>query len=408
VTPAAGTPPFGRSATSHTGRDPMESTNICGPEVTQRESWTWPQLREAHRAILLDVLLHGRRSRAELGRHIGMTRASLSRLTRELSSLGLVHEAGVVLNGARGRPSEALEIAPDGAQFLGFKLTGTSLYTALTDLSARVMKIESEPLPSREVGDVVAMIRRATLRHQQCAPRLAAIGVCLAGDVHRVPPLGDVIGGSAFLGWEEVPLQQELQAATGLPVTISNDVQALTTAHHWFGAGHGAHSLAVLGVGEGIGCGIVVDGQRVHGAHGRPGKVGHLPVGGNAHCEQGHLGCVSAYITIPAMLRNAGASDLAEVEAAARSGEERANRAFRDAATALGTVIATLANLIDIERVVVTGEALAVAQLHRDAVDAALRARLDPVSVPPEIVLHPFRFTDYAWGAAVTAIHSLV
>src|SRR5699024_392051 len=130
----------------------------------------------------------------------------------------------------------------------------------------------------------------------------------------------------------------------------------------------------------------------------------HRPVGGNAHCEQGHLGCVSAYITIPAMLRNAGASDLAEVEAAARSGEERANRAFRDAATALGTVIATLANLIDIERVVVTGEALAFAHLHRDAVNDAIRARLDPMAVAPETILHPFKFTDYAWGAAVTAV----
>src|SRR5690625_7945395 len=98
----------------------MESTNICGPEVTQRESWTLPQRREAHRAILLDVLLHGRRSRAELGRHIGMTRAILSRLTRDLSSLGLVHEAGVVLDEARVRSSVALGIAPDVARFLGF------------------------------------------------------------------------------------------------------------------------------------------------------------------------------------------------------------------------------------------------------------------------------------------------
>ncbi|ACU85522.1 transcriptional regulator/sugar kinase [Brachybacterium faecium DSM 4810] len=386
----------------------MASTSTDHPEQSQREDWTWPSLREAQRAILLDVLLHGRRSRAELGRRIGMTRASLSRLTRELSALGLVAETGVQLDGARGRPSETLEIAPEGAQFLGFKLTGTSLYTALTDLSAQVVLIESEQLPSREVGDVVDSMRRATDRLRERAPRLAAIGVCLAGDVHREPERGDVVSGSSFLGWEETPLQQLLVSATGLPVTISNDVQALTTAHHWFGAGHGTRSLAVLGVGEGIGCGIVVDGRRVHGAHGRPGKVGHLAVGGDARCDQGHRGCVSAYATVPAMLRAAGASDFAALEAAARSGDERADRAFRDAAAALGTVIATLASLIDIERVVVTGEALAVAQLHRDTVDAALRARLDPVSVPPEIVLHPFRFTDYAWGAAVTAIHSLV
>lgn len=373
------------------------------------ENWSWPPLREAQRAILLEVLLQGRRSRVELGRHIGMTRASLGRLTRELTALGLVRTAGATPDGARGRPSETLEIAPEGARFLGFKLTGTSLYTALTDLSAQVVHIESQQLPNREVDDVVATMGRVAARLRQSNARLAAIGVCLAGDVHRDPELGDVVRGSAFLGWKETPLQQLLESATGLPVTVSNDVQALTTAHHWFGAGRGTSSLAVIGFGEGIGCGIVVEGRRVLGAHGRPGKVGHLAVGGDeARCDQGHLGCVSAYATIPAILRNAGATDFTAATSAARSGEERAVHAFRGAAEALGAVIAALANLIDLERVVVTGESLVVAELHPDVVRASIQERLDPVSVAPEMVFHPFDFADYSWGAAVTAIHALI
>lgn len=388
---------------------------LPAPDPTEREdppsgeAWSWPILREAQRSILREVLLHGRRSRSDLGRRIGMTRVSLSRLTRELTALGLVREAGAALDGARGRPSETLEIAPEGAMFLGFKLTGSALYTALTDLSAQVVHVESEQLPSREVEDVVATMGRVAARLRRSNARLAAIGVCLAGDVHRDLHLGDVVRGSAFLGWEETPLQQLLERTTGLPVTISNDVQALTTAHHWFGAGHGASSLAVIGVGEGIGCGIVVEDRRIPGAHGRPGKVGHLAVGGqDARCDQGHLGCVSAYVTVPAILRNAGATDFAAVMAAASSGEERADRAFRGAADALGAVIAALANLVDLERVVVTGESLAVAELHPEVLQTAIRDRLDPVSVAPETVLHPFEFADYSWGAAVTALHSLL
>src|SRR5699024_11722249 len=122
----------------------------------------------------------------------------------------LVAGPGAPLAGARGRASETLDIASAGAQFLGVKLTGTSLYTALTDLSAQVVLIESEQLPSREVGDVVDSMRRATDRLRERAPRLAAIGVCLADDVHREPERGDVVSGSSFLGWEETPLQQLL------------------------------------------------------------------------------------------------------------------------------------------------------------------------------------------------------
>lgn len=302
-----------------------------------------------------------------------------------------------------------LEIDEDGARFLGFKLTGDALYTAVTDLSARVLHTEGEELPSREVPDVVALMAATTRRLQARFERLPAIGVCLAGDVRRVPGDGAVVSGSAFLGWDDTPLQALLEEATGLPVTVSNDVQALTAAHHWFGAGNGASSLAVIGMGAGIGCGLVLGDVRIDGANGHPGKVGHLPVGlDETLCDAGHPGCVSSYVTVPAILRNSGAPDFRAAMDAAAARDERALSALRRASIALGAVIAALANLIDPERVVVTGEALDVARWQPELVEEAVRARLDPASVVPRIVCADFEFTDYAWGAAVTAVHSLI
>ncbi|WOF24232.1 ROK family transcriptional regulator [Microbacterium betulae] len=372
--------------------------------------WRWPELRDAQRTVLLDVLVHGTRSRADLTRRSGLSRASLSRLTRELGDAGLVRETSASPAEGRGRPSEMIAIVPDAAHFIGFKLTGDSLYTVVTDLSAKIRHSEGEPLVTRDVADVVALIVRTAARLRERFPRIAAIGVCLAGDV-RVDPSGggDVVVGSAFLGWDEVPLQALIEESVELPVSVGNDVQALTTAHHWFGAGVGSSSLAVIGLGAGIGCGIVVGDQPVRGARGHPGKVGHLPVTPDGpSCDVGHVGCVSAYVTIPAILRNAGGSAFRESHAAARAGQARAHTAFLAAAEALGAVVASLANLVDPERIIVTGEGLAVAEYAPEHLATAVRERLDPAAEPPTVILQPFQFADYAWGAAITAISELV
>ncbi len=370
--------------------------------------WRWPTLHETQRTVLLDVLVHGSRSRAELARRTGLSRTTLSRLSRDLVDLGLVEEGEATPLVGRGRPSEVLHLRKESAQFAGIKLTGDALYAVVTDLHATVLTTVEHPLPSRAVDDVVGLIAEVVDGFRDDHPKLASLGICLAGDVHTEGGRAVVVG-SHFLGWDEVPLQSLAEAATGLPTSISNDVQALTVAHHWFGAGVGRRSLVVIGLGAGIGSGIVVNDELVRGAKGHPGKIGHLPVGETgATCDRGHVGCVSAFVTGPAISRNSGIDGFSEVVEAARAGDARARTALRSAARALGTAVAVLQNLVDPERIVVTGEGLDAVAYDRSELESAIAARLDPASVAPDLDLHPFRFADYAWGAAISAIRHIV
>lgn len=370
--------------------------------------WRWPDLHEGQRTVLLDVLVHGDRSRAELARRTGMSRTSLSRLTRDLVDLGLVEEGETTPLKGRGRPAEMLRLRQESAQFAGIKLTGDALYAVVTDLHATELATEEHPLASKAPEDVVALIAEVVGRFRAEHPRLSAVGVCLAGDVHLENGSAVVVG-SHFLGWDEVPLQRLVEEATGLPAAISNDVQTLTLGHHWFGAGVGRRSLVVIGLGAGIGAGIVVGDELVRGARGHPGKVGHLPVTDSGpRCDRGHTGCASAYVTIPAILRNAGSEGFWETLDAARGGDERADAAFRGAIRALAAIIAQLQGLVDPEKVIVTGEGLAIAEYDRALLDAEIAARLDPASSAPDLDLHAFRFADYAWGAAISAIRHVV
>lgn len=367
------------------------------------QTWSWPTLHDAQRAVLLEVLMHGSRSRAELAATTGLSRASLSRLSRDLVELDFVAEGEAQARPGRGRPSETLHVRPDAAQFAGIKLTGDALYAAVIDLSAQVIDTVEHPLPSREVGDVVDLIGEVVAGLRTAHARVSAVGVCLAGDVVGTKGRRRIVG-SHFLGWENVPLADLVRARTGLPTEIGNDVQSLTSAHHWFGAGRGASSLALIGLGAGIGAGLVVGGEPIRGAHGHPGKVGHLRVTGSGPvCDRGHVGCVSAFVTIPAIERNAGIG-FDEVLRRARDGDEHCTAVISDAVQALGVVIADLVCIVDVEKVIVTGEGLPIADFSAELLGGSIADALDPAAEAPPVQLQPFRFADYAWAGAVSAI----
>lgn len=372
--------------------------------------WAWPRLHEGQRVILLDMIVHGSRSRADLARRSGLSRTSLTRLIRDLAKFGLVVEGETTSLPGRGRPAEMLHVVPDFAHLIGIKLTGEALYAVAIDLQARSVAEREIVLRSREVANVVEDIRAAVESLKTEVPRVAGVGVCLAGEV-RVDPNGkSSVVGSYFLGWQDEPLQELVEAAVRLPTTVSNDVQALTKGHQWFGLGAGLDSIAVIGYGEGIGAGIVVNGDLVRGAHGHPAKIGHLHVGGGGviACDQGHLGCVSAFAPLPRIAAAVGAADIDEVFARASAGDPEASAALDSAALALGIVVAHLVNLIDPHLVIITGEGITVAEARSEMITAVTRERIDSASATPLLSLADFRFEDYARGAAVGALQSLM
>ena len=370
--------------------------------------WVWPELHPAQRSVLLEVLVHGSRSRADLARRTGLSRATLSRLTRDLVDFGFVSEGETQPTSGRGRPSETLHLRADSAHFAGIKLTGDALYAVVTDLHAHEIESVERPLESRDTAAVVAVIADVVAGFRERFPRLSAVGVCLAGDVEDSTGSAIVVG-SHFLGWDEEPVQRLVEDATGLPAAVSNDVQALTAAHHWFGAAVGARSFCVIGLGAGIGAGIFVNDELVRGSRGHAGKVGHVFVHDSGPlCDRGHAGCASAYVTIPAMLANSGAVDFDDLIARVEAGDAAARRTIDEAGYALGVVVANLSNLVDPERVIITGEGLAVARIAEDSLRSGIADRLDPAAEPVELEVRDFRFEDYAWAAAVSSIRHIV
>jgi predicted NBD/HSP70 family sugar kinase len=374
----------------------------------------WSALDGSHQRVAVEVLRFGPLPRAQLARRLGLSPGSLTRLTRPLVDAGLLVESGPD-NGAdhevrTGRPSLPLDVGPSDQRFIGMKITGDALFAVVTDLRANVLAEHTRPLPGTDPAAVVGAA--------------ADVAGLLQADHRGVVGLGVGIGGyvierrdvarAHFLGWHErVPLADLLVEATGLPAVVDNDVRALTAAEHWFGAGRGLQSLLVITIGAGVGCGIVVHDLVVEGAHGGGGSIGHRPVVSSVVCEDGHRGCAQGLVSSRAV-SGAVAQALgrpvtyAEALELAANGHAAARRVVDEAAGALGVLVADIANLIDPELVILTGDGIGLAEVARPALDAALeenrKAPLDPVRLD----VRPFPFTEWARGAAAVAIQEHV
>jgi predicted NBD/HSP70 family sugar kinase len=367
-----------------------------------------PPLSESARDLAREVLIHGPISRAELGRRLGLSPASLTRLSKPFLDRGLFVEAADAVQGAAGRPARPLDVRADARRFAGVKITGEGVHGALTDLRAGALDAAERPLPGHGVADVVGAIREVVRELTPEPGAIAGLGVSIGGNVAG----GRVVTRAPFLAWREVPLADDLERALGLPVTVENDVTALTVAQQWFGAVRGTPAFAVLTIGAGVGYGLVVHDRVVTTPDTGLGLAGHFPLDPNGPiCHAGHRGCSSAMLSIPGITGQLAvalgrAVPYDEAIDLAAHGDPAAMAVADAAGRALGRMIAAVANLAMVDTVVLSGEGVGIWPVIEPAVRAALAAERDGEASPVRIHVDDAGFDAWARGAAAIAIQA--
>ena len=359
---------------------------------------------------LLSLISVGPMSRGELGGRLGLSPATTTRTVRPLIEAGLIEERPPVEASGPGRPTRLLAVVAGSATVAGVKLTADRLYAVLTDPLGEVLAGESLPLTETDPDSVTALIASVvTGLAERSGRRPDAIGISLGAAV--VGRRTVVV--ASFLGWRDVPLAARVAEATGLPCAVANDVRAFAYAEAWFGAGRGKDPFALVTLGAGIGCGIVMGGQAISGARGAAGSVGHLPVDPSGpSCEIGHPGCARALASTAGIVRAAaehlGCEEkgldlerLLDPELRRQSGVDGV---LRRAALAAGRVVGTLIAYVDPELVVVSGEGIAVVETYRETFEKEVDALRHWAAAPVPVLLRPFEFDEWARGAAALAL----
>jgi predicted NBD/HSP70 family sugar kinase len=370
--------------------------------------------------IFAMVLTSGPVSRTSLAGRLGLSPSTVTRLLAPLVEADYLRETVSEAVGP-GRPRRMLHVNTRRHFVVGVKIAPTHVAAVLTDMGARVVRRVRAQIADSSPGTALAVSAELTARllagTGTAAGSVLGIGVGVSG---HVDPAAGVCRYSAILGWRKVDVAGPLSAATGLPVVVNNDVNTLVVAERWFGEGRGVDSFAVVTVGSGIGCGLLLDGSLFSGASGMAGELGHLPLDPDGPvCSCGRRGCLEALASSGAVLgrlRRQGVPDLEDIDDAARLARdgagahaEAARAAFAAAGDALGRGLAGLCNLLNLEKIIVAGEGAAAHDLFGPAMTAALeRHAFSEAARDCAVQIDPVTDDLWARGAACLVIKETV
>jgi predicted NBD/HSP70 family sugar kinase len=267
-------------------------------------------LREHNLLRVVDVLLEqGVASRADIARHTGLSRTTVSSLVADLVERGLISErvAGEGRDpGGAGRPPVLLALDRSAGAAIGIDFGHSHLRVAVADLSHTILaetarEMEVDDSASDDFAAAVELVDQVLEEAGVPRDRVINVGMGVPGPImHRD---GTVGSGAILPGWVGVHAGEEMQRRLGLPVVVDNDANLGALAEAMLGAGRGAREIVYLKVSSGIGAGLIIDGRVHHGAGGTAGELGHLLVDEEGHiCRCGNRGCLETVAAAPRLL----------------------------------------------------------------------------------------------------------
>ncbi|SCW62122.1 Sugar kinase of the NBD/HSP70 family, may contain an N-terminal HTH domain [Rhizobium mongolense subsp. loessense] len=358
-------------------------------------------------AAMRALYRHGRLSRAELARILGLNRSSSGHIITGLTADGLVREVGTAEQAQTthaGRPGIMLELMPEAAFFLGIEIGVEHITVVEVDLACRIVNNRMEPFDGPSV-DVETAVSRAIAIAFDTLPaehrgRCEGLGVAVPAQMDKK----GLINTAPLLGWQNIQLADLVRAAVPaqMPVIVENDANAFAT-----GASYGAREVhsgvtLYLVMESGVGGGIVVDGIVLRGARGLAGEIGHLRVDGAdapGRSLESVLGleCIlSIYRSVSMQPRPNFATFLADV----RDRVPGAVAIAEDWARALAYGLIQACRIIDADRVVLGGSVAALYPLMAARVLHHIRSMQEESFPLPLIETNDDETVGPAFGAA--------
>ncbi|WP_342427151.1 ROK family transcriptional regulator [Paenibacillus sp. FSL L8-0158] len=320
-------------------------------------------VKKLNKSIVLErIRLHAPLSRAQLSSQTGLNKATVSNLVAELITDGLVYETGLGESSGGRKPLMLLFNSRAGF-VLGIEVSVQYIKGALTDLAGTIEAELTLSLTQHDPAFIMGQIRKLVQELMQVTPPSphGIVGIGLG-----VPGMVDETGTVLFapnLGWEEVPLRQQLEAELGLPVIVDNEANVGAQGELYYGM-DGDHrqlvrDLVYISAGSGIGAGIIIDGKPYQGAWGYAGETGHMTIDWNGRlCSCGSRGCWELYASEKAYVSSTlklPAHNTAELLPFAQQGEASTLSVLDDIGRYLGVGITNIVNSLNPGMLIIGG-----------------------------------------------------
>src|SRR4051794_9523072 len=324
--------------------------------------------------VLRHVSEHGPRSRAKIALETGLNKTTVSSLVTELIGLELLAERGLEQRGTVGRPGQVVELSGAGVVALGLEINVDYLAVRALDLTGAERHRSLDVQDNRKVA-VGEVLDRLAGHARTALEAVQAEGLRPVGATVALPGLVDAARGSLLvapnLGWNDVAVVDELRerlSGPSFPLAADNEANLAALAELWEGTARGFSDVLYVSGEIGVGGGIIIGGELFRGQQGFGGEFGHMTIDpGGRPCACGSRGCLETVVGLEALLESAGldpsgaatttgsGEPVSTLAGRARAGDEQALATLRESGRWLGIAIASAANLLNFQAVVLGG-----------------------------------------------------
>ncbi len=339
-------------------------------------------VKRSNRSAALRILHEkGAMSRKRLAEYMNLTPAAITKIVGEMIEEGLLLEGEMLQSSGAGRREILIDLNPEAAFALGVLINLRQTIVSAVRLDGSVIFAEENRIP--EKADAEETVRRLAgrLNELKCEygmddERIIGIGIAVRGICSTDGRT--VVNSFGALDRENFPLCDHMEALSGRPCIMANNVRALFAAHSFSARESEGHSQFFLRCEYGIGASLSIDGKIWHGVTEQCAEIGHIPVvrRGGKPCSCGKSGCLET-IASPVAIREDALGILAEettpvlwnmaqkkgkdalqledVFAAAKNGDAQVGDIVSRAASALAMALKSVIYLFDPEKIVLYG-----------------------------------------------------
>lgn len=260
-------------------------------------------LKKKNRGLLLKLISTRQcSSRVELAKVMGLSKMAISNMVSELISLGLIEEYRIDSKDEIGRTPIGLKISSDTPKIIGVLIARDHCEAILSDMNLNIYKREKLTMESASNETLVEMIYELVDTMISECSEIMAIGIASIGPIDAQH--GIILEPQLFYGIKNVPIVEKLQDKYHLPVFMENDNSCGILVEKYYGVAQNCKDVMLLGISQGVGCGIIINGELYDNNLGLVPEFGHISIDYNGRkCVCGNNGCIETYISTPVLLK---------------------------------------------------------------------------------------------------------
>jgi predicted NBD/HSP70 family sugar kinase len=366
-------------------------------------------VRNINQTVLLHLIRERQPiSRVDIARITGLRAGTISSIVNRLIRKGVIFE-GAAGPSSGGRKPTYLNINAENAYVLAVDIGVRDTVYAVSDFNGRILKQKSlitDGDPRAFLTKLAGQITSLIQGHYPKA-KFAGVGVSVPGLIRR--ETGEVAV-SPNLGWTDLPIKTLLEGKLGLPVYVENDANAAAFSELWYGPLEEikVRTLLYILVVDGLGCGLIINGELHVGSKVGMGGFGHMCIEPNGElCSCGRKGCwetlasesatIARYHRLMSNKNGSITTSITDIIGQANRGEPKALAALNATAEYLGEGIASLAHGLSPETIVVGGEIAAAWNILGPVINERIKSQyiipeVAKIEIRPASVQRPSLF----------------